>query len=140
MADFVAVQEAKQHRRASPVSALIWIRERRSDGLVASMVVDPSEAVLAGHFPGFPIFPGVCLIDRVHRAALTVLPSAARLVAMDSARFLAPVFPGDEITFNLTVDGTICSATVRVRRSDGHQEDVALVRLRFRIEELNGHR
>lgn len=140
MADFVAVQEARQHRRASPVSALMWIQERRPDGLVASMLVDPSEPILAGHFPGFPIFPGVCLVELAHRAALVALPGSTRLVAIDSARFIAPVFPDDEVTVDLTVDGPICSATLRVRRSNGHQEDAALVRLRFRVEDLDGHR
>lgn len=140
MVDVAAVEQRTQHRCASPLSALVRVCERRPDGLVASMLVDPSEPVLAGHFPGLPIFPGVCLVELAHQAARAALPGATRLVAMDSVRFLAPVFPGDEVTVSLTVDGTICLARLRVRRPDGRQEDAALVRLRFRVEELDGHR
>jgi 3-hydroxyacyl-[acyl-carrier-protein] dehydratase len=49
-----------------------------------------------GHYPGYPIFPGVFSIELVHQAArlycAAYFPNA-RLMRV-SARFLAPVLPG----------------------------------------------
>ncbi|HEY2579852.1 MAG TPA: hypothetical protein VGI74_26365 [Streptosporangiaceae bacterium] len=67
----------------------------------ARIVVDPANPVFAGHYPGLPIFPGVCLIECLHRTVLAAPrpPDATLiLVAVQTARFLAPVFPGDHIS------------------------------------------
>ncbi|MFI6096980.1 3-hydroxyacyl-ACP dehydratase FabZ family protein [Lentzea sp. NPDC051213] len=71
----------------------------------ATVSIGADEPVLAGHFPDFPIFPGVCVVECVHRGARLTAPAEAgrvRLVAMESVRWLAPVFPGDTLT--ITVD------------------------------------
>jgi len=119
--------------QATPLTGRLRVTERHVDGLTATYVVDPTELVLTGHFPGFPIFPGVCLIECAHQAALSALSGNTTLVAVERARFFAPVFPGDEITARVTVTGHTCRAELSVRRgADDRVEDAALIRLRYR--------
>ncbi|WP_424187021.1 3-hydroxyacyl-ACP dehydratase FabZ family protein [Actinokineospora sp. G85] len=70
----------------------------------AVVVIEPDEPVFAGHYPGFPIFPGMCVVECVHRAGLLLAPDEAGdlvLAGMESVRFLTPVFPGDELLVDL---------------------------------------
>jgi 3-hydroxyacyl-[acyl-carrier-protein] dehydratase len=62
--------------------------------LAARLVVPASHPVLAGHFPGAPLVPGVLLLDAVRLAWERASGRAAALVAVDHARWLAPVAPG----------------------------------------------
>lgn len=65
---------------ASPVTAPVRITRpplRADDGSLSAATLclaDPDEAFFAGHYPGFPIFPGVCVIECVRRSALLLLP------------------------------------------------------------------
>ncbi|MEV6960364.1 hypothetical protein AB0M97_14425 [Streptomyces sp. NPDC051207] len=89
---------------ATPLNRTVRTLERRSAGATARLTVGADEQVFRGHYPGFPIFPGVCLIETVHHTALAHPPAGqGRLVlaAVESVRFLSPVFPGDEVTVDL---------------------------------------
>lgn len=107
------------------------------DRLVTRRPIDETEAVFAGHYPGFPILPGVLLIDGAHR---DVVRSAAawthrpiRLAGLDSVRFSAPVFPGDvletECVVSVTEERLNVKATFRTGRGRA-----AGARLRFVLE------
>ncbi len=69
-------------------------------------LVKGDEAFLEGHFPGNPMMPGVILIEAIAQLAGIVLqtdpntePSKdLRLTAMDRARILGAVVPGETIT------------------------------------------
>jgi 3-hydroxyacyl-[acyl-carrier-protein] dehydratase len=100
----------------------------------ASFTVRPDEPVLAGHFPGFPIFPGVCVIESVLQAAVrTAAPDLGplRLDTVESARFRDAVHPGDTLAIDIEWDradpGSGCAARVSTERGLA-----ALVRLRLR--------
>lgn len=74
----------------------------------ARVVVDEHNPVLAGHYPGLPIFPGVCLIECVHRTVLAAGRSLAVRPEMESvvsARFLDTTFPGEEIGIETVITG-----------------------------------
>ncbi|QFU90555.1 hypothetical protein [Amycolatopsis sp. YIM 10] len=82
----------------------------------SSTVIEPGEEVFAGHYPGFPILPGVCLLDCVLTTMRMARPGAGMRV-LESGRFLAPVFPGDVLTTVVEWDehGRV-RATVRTAR------------------------
>jgi 3-hydroxyacyl-[acyl-carrier-protein] dehydratase len=105
--------------------------------LSSTVHVDPADPVFAGHYPGFPVLPGMYLVEYVHEAVSAACASRTTLLAMDRARFLKPVRPGDELRIEaaLTLDGTQlrCVATVFVR-----SEPVAEIRLRYRAAEQGG--
>lgn len=94
---------------------------------VLEFEISPREPVFAGHYPGFPIFPGVCLVECVHLAVREVVPdSPAALAAVDTIRFHGPVFPHDVITITLRWDARSCDAQVTTGRGQA-----ATVRLRL---------
>ncbi len=125
----------------SPVRASVRvIRPARADGdgqaprSRAEALIEASEPVFAGHYPGFPIFPGICVVECVHRSALATAPPAKGglvLAALESARFVGAVFPGDTLTVELKwkaeEDGWTCAAEASTVRGTS-----AKVRLRYR--------
>lgn len=89
---------------ATPLNRTVQTVDRRPTGATARLAVGAGERVLRGHYPGFPIFPGVCLVEAVHHAALANPPGGDDelvLAAVESVRFLSPVFPDDEVTVEL---------------------------------------
>lgn len=62
----------------------------------------------AGHFPGFPIVPGVLLLDAALHAQATASGRAVAEIA--SAKFLHPVKPDQRVALSLEV-----AETARVR-------------------------
>lgn len=99
----------------SPVEAEISVvRFDRSDvdsenGLLVTALtvigIDETEPLFAGHYPDFPIFPGVCIVDCVYRSVIAVARCAGlalpRLAAVESTRFLGAVYPGDLLSMEL---------------------------------------
>jgi 3-hydroxyacyl-[acyl-carrier-protein] dehydratase len=96
--------------------------------------IDRSEPVFAGHYPDFPIFPGVCVVECAHRAALAAAPAAAAglsLAALESARFTGPVFPGDVLT--VTAEWTAVSGGWKYAATASTERgEAATVKLRYR--------
>ncbi|GGZ35851.1 hypothetical protein GCM10010387_32570 [Streptomyces inusitatus] len=89
---------------AGPVRAVPEIASGPGEPPRTVVQVDADERVFPGHYPGFPIFPGVCVVEQVRRSALATVPAEAGKVivrAVESTRFLSPVFPGDRLTVEL---------------------------------------
>ena len=58
-------------------------------------VIDPAHPALPGHFPGNPNVPAVVLLERVAAAIESAFGPRARLSALPSVKFLAPIAPGE---------------------------------------------
>ncbi|WP_073755543.1 3-hydroxyacyl-ACP dehydratase FabZ family protein [Streptomyces sp. CB03234] len=120
--------------RVGPVAARVEIETRGEDGLpvAARVTIAADEPVFAGHYPHFPIFPGVCVLECVQRAATDGpdAPDPRDLAAVESARFAGAAYPGDVLTLALkwrrTDAGLRCDATAATERGKA-----ASVRLRF---------
>jgi 3-hydroxymyristoyl/3-hydroxydecanoyl-(acyl carrier protein) dehydratase len=112
------------HSRPTPTGRTVTARLR----------VDPDEANLRGHFPGFPVLPGVFVVEALCQAVALSAGDGPplRLREVESVRFLAPLLAGDELTLAIDVvagaDGG-CQATAEGRRGDGSR--AAQVRARF---------
>lgn len=117
----------------SPVAADVRVVSARGDdGRAATQVlVSPAEPVFAGHYPEFPIFPGVCVVECAHRSAQATAPEPVELAAVESARFTGPAFPGDVLDLALkwrrTEGGWLCAVSAATARGGA-----ASVRLRYR--------
>lgn len=115
----------------SPVAGTVEIVRQEPGAAVTTVAVGADELVFAGHYPGFPIFPGVCIVECVRRSAeLAPAAPGLALTAVESTRFQDPVYPGDTLTTELTwaADGEAwrCRAQVRTGRGPAAQ-----VRLRY---------
>jgi len=100
--------------------------------VLASVTVDPSNPVLAGHYPGLPIFPGVCLIECAHHAVLMTARSlgvAPIMSGVSTARFLDAVFPGDVVGIQalITRSDTAWQAAVTLHGQHGLAAKVTLL-------------
>ena len=80
-----------------------------SDAAGATLRLLPDSPVYQGHFPGYPITPGVCLVQ----IALELLSEREgrplRLTASKQVKFTSPVIPeeGRTLRFNLAGEGSI---------------------------------
>ncbi|MFE6871581.1 hypothetical protein ACFVFS_34150 [Kitasatospora sp. NPDC057692] len=123
---------------ASPLGDLELIRTGPT-GALSAFDAPEDGPVMAGHYPGFPVLPGVFLIEAAHRTVRRWAEDNAagasgelELVAMDRCRFHRPVFPGDRVLADVTVAGgpteLLCKAAVATDRGK-----VADIRLRYRV-------
>jgi 3-hydroxyacyl-[acyl-carrier-protein] dehydratase len=122
---------------ASPVTSPVEVVERAPGLAVTTVVIDVGQQVFSGHYPGFPIFPGVCVVECVHQGALAAPPFTGAeigLAAVESTRFQSPVFPGDIVTSELewSAAGAAWQCQAQVHTARGR---VAQVRLRYEIRE-----
>ena len=129
---------AAPRRSAAALIAVPELVRIDAGAITTRLRVDADEPCFAGHYPGFPILPGVLLIDTVDRSvrqfAVARGLGPVELAEVRSTRFLAPVFPGDEVTTECTVkrvDGTLA---VNARCATGNGA-AASVRVRYRLRD-----
>jgi 3-hydroxyacyl-[acyl-carrier-protein] dehydratase len=113
------------------------IEVERKQRIVAIKNVSFNEPQFQGHFPDYPIMPGVLMVEAIAQAGgallLTEIPDRDNklmvFTGIDSAKFRKPVVPGDQVRIEVkvlnwrstavrmqgmaTVDGKlVCEATV----------------------------
>jgi 3-hydroxyacyl-[acyl-carrier-protein] dehydratase len=79
--------------------------------IVAIKNVTINEHVFQGHFPGAPVFPGVCIIEAMAQAGAVLLfrevpdrdSKLLYFTGIEEARFRKPVVPGDQLRLEVTV-------------------------------------
>ena len=112
----------------------------RKERIVALKNVTVNEPFFQGHFPGYPIMPGVLMVEAIAQAggALLLTEIADRdqnlmvFSGIERARFRRPVVPGDQLRIEVVVlawrknavrmegnifvgDKRVCEATVSCR-------------------------
>jgi 3-hydroxyacyl-[acyl-carrier-protein] dehydratase len=69
-----------------------------------------NEPFFQGHFPGFPVMPGVLIIEGlaqtagalcVHHLGATYKPQLVYFMGIDRAKFRKPVLPGDQLHYHV---------------------------------------
>jgi 3-hydroxyacyl-[acyl-carrier-protein] dehydratase len=83
----------------------------RKQRIVAIKNITINEPQFQGHFPGYPIMPGVLMVEAIAQAGGALLLSEipdrdSKLMlftSIDNARFRRPVTPGDQLRIEVTV-------------------------------------
>lgn len=71
--------------------------------------------VFDGHYPQFPIVPGVLLLETAARGVIALLGAEARWVGVQSARFQSPVRPGERVV--VEVLGSLTTAELQLAQT-----------------------
>ncbi len=82
----------------------------RKKRIVAIKNVTINEPYFQGHFPGYPIMPGVLIVEAIAQTGglliLTEIPDPETTLmvftGIDGARFRRPVIPGDQVRIEVT--------------------------------------
>src|ERR1039457_1502095 len=86
------------------------VEMERKTRIVALKNVTINEPHFAGHFPDFPIMPGVLIVEAIAQAGgallLTEIPDRDTklmvFTGIDSSKFRRPVVPGDQLRIEVT--------------------------------------
>ncbi|MBC7982847.1 MAG: hypothetical protein H7Y02_03235 [Candidatus Obscuribacterales bacterium] len=81
----------------------------------AHLVVEREHPSFVGHFPGFPIVPGVLLLDLILAAIQKSLPVLTRLETIASSKFLRAVAPAEHVDVMIRVAAEADSPNLRAR-------------------------
>jgi 3-hydroxyacyl-[acyl-carrier-protein] dehydratase len=107
--DINEIQAILPHRY--PFLLVDRIIEMEPDRVVGIKNVTYNEPFFTGHFPDFPVMPGVLIVEAMAQTAgvqvLSSMPDRANklvfLVAVENARFRKPVRPGDTLRMEMAV-------------------------------------
>lgn len=83
----------------------------RKQRIVALKNVTVNEPFFPGHFPGYPVMPGVLIVEAIAQAGAALLLTEveerhdhlAFFTGIERAKFRRPVTPGDQLRLEVTV-------------------------------------
>ena len=126
MLDLNQILEILPHRY--PMLMVDRVEEITADRAVGIKNVSINEPFFQGHFPDFPVMPGVLIVESMAQVGAVWLLSQepdreARLrdklvlfAAIEQARFRKPVFPGDELRIEMRLlkrKATVCKMSAK---------------------------
>jgi len=107
--DIQAIREILPHRY--PMLLVDCIVEMEEERIVGIKNVTINEPFFVGHFPDFPVMPGVLIVEAMAQVAgvlvLSHIPDRKNklvlLASVDEAKFRKPVVPGDQLRIEMMV-------------------------------------
>lgn len=109
------IQQAIPHR--APMLLIDRILSRDANNIVCEKTFRTDEFFLQGHYPDFPIVPGVILCECAAQAGAILLSSRVSadqgvpvLTRMNDVKFKTMVRPGDRIEIQVTLDDIVSNA------------------------------
>jgi 3-hydroxyacyl-[acyl-carrier-protein] dehydratase len=107
--DIDAIREILPHRY--PFLLVDRIEELEGDRVVGIKCVTVNEPFFIGHFPEFPVMPGVLIVEAMAQVAgvlvLSQIPDRKNklvlLATIEEAKFRKPVRPGDRLRIEMTI-------------------------------------
>jgi beta-hydroxyacyl-ACP dehydratase FabZ len=142
--DIQAIREILPHRY--PMLLVDRIVETEPERIVGIKNVTVNEPFFAGHFPDFPVMPGVLIVEAMAQVAgVLVLKDIedrknriVMLISIEEAKFRRPVVPGDQLRIEMkvikkkatvakmagqaTVDGTVVAEATVMCKLAGRED------------------
>lgn len=112
--DLVPIHQSIPHR--APMLLIDRIEQHSLDQITCSKTFREGEFFLQGHYPDFPIVPGVILCECVAQAGAILLSKRATdagvpvLTRMNDVKFKTMVRPGDTIDISVQLDDVLSNA------------------------------
>ncbi len=108
--DIVDIQKLLPHRYPFLLIDRV-IEQERKKRIVAIKNVTVNEPFFNGHFPGFPIMPGVLIVEAIAQAGAALLLEEVPdrhdklmvFTGIERAKFRRPVVPGDQLRIEVNV-------------------------------------
>ncbi len=108
--DIQNILEMLPHRY--PMLMVDRIIEIGSDSIVGIKNITANEPQFTGHFPGYPVMPGVMIIEAMAQVGGILVGSIAPqtrgkimfLASVEEAKFRKPVTPGDQLRIEMKID------------------------------------
>ena len=107
--DLPAIRDILPHRY--PMLLVDRIVELEEDRIVGVKNVTVNEPFFLGHFPDYPVMPGVLIVEAMAQVAgvlvLSRIPDRhsklVLLASIEQAKFRKPVLPGDQLRIEMIV-------------------------------------
>ena len=107
--DIHAIREILPHRY--PMLLVDAVVELEEDRIVGIKNVSVNEPFFVGHFPDYPVMPGVLIVEAMAQVAgilvLNQMPDRKKklvlLVSIEEAKFRRPVVPGNQLRIEMKV-------------------------------------
>lgn len=107
--DIQAIRDILPHRY--PMLLVDTIEELEEERVVGIKNVTVNEPYFVGHFPDFPVMPGVLIVEAMAQVAgvlvLNSIPDRKSklvlLASVEEAKFRKPVRPGDQLRIEMKV-------------------------------------
>lgn len=106
--DLAQIKEMIPHRY--PFLFLDKVIEIHENGLTAIKNVTVNEAFFQGHFPDYPVMPGVLQVEALAQASALLVIQQHNLknkpiyfMALDKVKFRSQVVPGDVLTLEVEI-------------------------------------
>ncbi len=107
--DIQAIRDILPHRY--PMLLVDRIEELETDRIVGIKNVTVNEPFFVGHFPDFPVMPGVMILECMAQVAGVLVLSQIEdrktklvlLASVTEAKFRKPVRPGDQLVIEMKV-------------------------------------
>ncbi len=116
------------------------VRELAGARVIAHYHTRADHPIFKGHFPDYPIFPGVCQVEMMAQATTFIVflleknPFGKKLdvalLGVDNARFRKPIFPGMDlkiVTNTLKVRGPMLTSECQIFHDDQLMSEVSIL-------------